>query len=88
MVPRRIVAPYAATWTEATLISGILAHVPSFHREDYRALLHDALMLPTMIGARAVLISRNTRHMDMLLRLRPDPRILLYDRPVPRVAPP
>lgn len=88
MSPTRIVVPDAAAWTEAALISGILARVQSFRREDRRALLHDALMLLTAVGARAVLISRNIRHMDLLLRFRPDARILLYDRPEGRIATP
>jgi hypothetical protein len=29
-----------------------------------------------------VLISRNIRHMDLLLRFRPDAQVLLYDRAV------
>jgi hypothetical protein len=57
--------------------------VHAYAREDRRAVLHDALMLLAAIGADAVLISRNIRHMDLLLRFRPDARVLLYDRPTP-----
>ncbi|HET6237020.1 MAG TPA: hypothetical protein VFE41_18960 [Acetobacteraceae bacterium] len=38
-------------------------------------------MLLTAMEAGATLISRNVRHMDLLLRFRPDARGLLYDRP-------
>jgi predicted nucleic acid-binding protein len=81
MAPTRITAPSAAAWTEAALIAGILARVQAYRRKDRRALLNDALLLLTAIEARAVLISRNVRHMDLLLRFRPDARVLLYDRP-------
>lgn len=39
-----------------------------------------ALLLLIAIIAGAVLISRNIRHMDLLLRLQSDARLLLYDR--------
>ena len=82
MAPTRIIAPPANAWTEAALIAGILARIQGYAREARRTLLNDALMLLTAITAGAVLISRNIRHMDLLLRFRPDARLLFYDRPV------
>jgi predicted nucleic acid-binding protein len=79
MAPARIVAPSADAWTEAALIAGILARTQGYARENRRGLLHDALMLLTAVEANASLISRNIRDMDLLLRLRPDARVLLYD---------
>lgn len=81
MAPTRVLAPSAEAWTEAAVIAGILARVQGFARESRRALLHDAMMLLTAIEAGAALISRNIRHMDLLLRFRPDARVVLYDRP-------
>lgn len=81
MVPTRIVAPSAGAWTEAAAIAGILARVQAYAREHRRAMLFDALMLLTAIECGAALISRNIRHMDLLLRFRPDAQVLLYDRP-------
>ncbi len=83
MVPARIVAPSADAWTEAALIAGILARIRGYQRESRREALHDALMLLTATEADATLISRNVRHMDLLLRFRPDARVLLYDRLAP-----
>jgi hypothetical protein len=80
MAPTRIVAPSADTWTEAAMIAGILARIQGYAREARRAVLHDALMLLAAIEAKAALISRNVRHMDLLLRFRPDAQVLLYDR--------
>jgi predicted nucleic acid-binding protein len=81
MAPARIVAPSAGAWTEAAVIGGILARIQGYPRDSRRALLNDALMLLTALEAGATLISRNVRHMDLLLRFRPDALVLLYDRP-------
>jgi len=83
MSSARIVAPSADAWTEAALIAGILARIQAYPRESRRAVLNDALMLLTAIEAGATLISRNVRHMDLLLRFRPDAGVVLYDRPDP-----
>ena len=80
MAPSRIFAPSAEAWTEASLIAGILARIQGHAREARRALLNDALLLLTATEQRAALISRNIRDMDLLLRFRPDARVLLYDR--------
>jgi predicted nucleic acid-binding protein len=82
MAPTRIIAPSADAWTEAAVIAGILARVQGHPRENRRAVLNDALMLLAAIEASSVLISRNIRHMDLLLRFRPDAQVLLYDRPL------
>jgi len=74
------VAPSADAWTEAAIVAGILARILGFAREVRRAVLHDAMMLLTALEAGAVLISRNVRHMDLLMRFRSDARVLLYDR--------
>ena len=80
MVPTRIVAPSADAWTEAAIVAGILARIQGFAREARRAVLHDALMLLTALESGAVLVSRNVRHMDLLMRFRSDAQVLLYDR--------
>ena len=79
MAPTRIVAPSADAWTEAAIVAGILARTQGYAREARRALLHDAMMVLTAVGARAVLISRNVRDMDLLLRFWPHAKVL---RPV------
>jgi hypothetical protein len=81
MAPKRIVALSADAWTEAAIVAGILARTQGYAREARRALLHDAMMVLTAVEARAVLISRNVRDMDLLLRFWPKAQILLYDRP-------
>ncbi len=83
MAPTRIVAPGADAWTDAAVVAGILARTQGYAREARRAVLHDALMVLTAVEAGAVLISRNVRDMDLLLRCWPNARVLLYDRPLP-----
>ncbi len=80
MAPTRIVAPSADAWTEAAIVAGILARTQGYAREARRAVLHDAMILLTAVEARAVLISRNVRDMDLLLRFWPHAKVLLYDR--------
>jgi predicted nucleic acid-binding protein len=80
-------APSADAWTEAALIAGILARIQGYQRESRREVLNDALMLLTAMEAGATLVSRNVRHMDLLLRFRPEAQVLLYDRPAPIQVP-
>lgn len=60
-------------------MAGILARTQGLARDDRRKLLNDALILLTAAEAQAVLVSRNLKDMDLLLRLRPDVQVLLYD---------
>lgn len=80
MPPAQIIAPGVQAWTEAAIIAGILARTQGFAKESRRNLLNDALLVLNAIEAKAALVSRNIRHMDLLLRFRPDAQILLYDR--------
>jgi hypothetical protein len=43
-------------------------------------LLNDALIFLSADEADAVLVSRNVKDMDLLLQLRPNVRVLLYDQ--------
>jgi hypothetical protein len=77
----RVVAPSPDAWTEGAVVAGILARTQGFPRADRRELLFDALLLLTSVEQDAFLVSRNIRHMDLLLRLKPEAKVLLYDRP-------
>jgi predicted nucleic acid-binding protein len=78
--PEEVVAPSPAAWTEAAVIAGILARTQGYPKDARRDLLLDALIFLTAREAGAVLLSRNVRHMDLLLRFRPDAQVLLYER--------
>lgn len=78
--PARTLAPSADAWLEASVMAGILARTQTLPKDSRRKLLNDALVFLTAAEAQAVLISRNSNDMDLLLRLRPDVQVLLYDR--------
>ena len=77
--PESVVAPSPDAWVEAALVSGILARTQGFAGMDRRRLLNDALMVISAAEAGAVLVTRNRRDMDLLLRFRPDARVWLYE---------
>ena len=79
--PTRIVAPSADAWIEAGVLTGILARTRSHPKEDRRKLFNDALIFLTAAEAGATLISRNISDMDLMLQVRPDVSVLLYDLP-------
>jgi predicted nucleic acid-binding protein len=78
--PARIVAPSADAWLEASLMAGILARTQNLSKDSRRKLLNDALILLTAAEAHAVLVSRNVKDVDLLLRLRPDAPVHVYDQ--------
>jgi hypothetical protein len=86
-------APGPAAWAEAGMLAGILAR-PQFglarprtglgpgaaehQRESRRRLLNDALIFLCAEEQSAVLVSGNVADIDVLLRFRPEVRVLLY----------
>jgi len=86
-------APSPAAWAEAGMLSGILGRTQlglarpkgglsaaeaCCQRGERRRLLNDALAFLTAREQGAVLVSSNVADMDLLLRFRPDARVLLY----------
>jgi len=78
--PQRIAAPSDAVWLEAAVLAGILARTQGIAKEHRRKLLNDALMFLMAAEVDAVLVSRNAHDVDLLLQMKPDARVLLYDR--------
>jgi predicted nucleic acid-binding protein len=78
--PLRTHAPSADAWLEASLLAGILARTQGLPRADRRKLLNDALIFLGAAEAGAVLVSRNIRDMDLLLQIKPEVAVLLYDQ--------
>jgi predicted nucleic acid-binding protein len=77
---QRIIAPSDEMWLEGAVLAGILARTQGFPKEDRRKFLNDALMFLMAAGSGAVLVSRNAHDFDLLLQMKPDPGVLLYDR--------
>jgi predicted nucleic acid-binding protein len=78
MLPAYVAAPSASAWTEAALLSGILARLNALTGDQRKRLLNDALILMTAREHGATLVSRNITDMDLLTQMRPDAKILLY----------
>ena len=78
--PERTVSPSSDAWIEGSVIAGILARIQGFPQPARRKLLNDALIFLSAAEADAVLVSRNIKDMDLLLQLKPDVRVLLYDQ--------
>lgn len=88
-----VLAPSATAWTEAGMLAGILARTQGLavpkkslsnaeeccQRGRRRELINDALIYLSAIESGSLLISRNSKHMDLLSRLKPAANILLYD---------
>jgi hypothetical protein len=94
-------SPGPAAWAEAGMLSGILARTQlglakpkkdlppaeeCCQRGRRRELLNDVLLFLTARENGAVLVSSNAADMDLLLRFRPDARILLYGHAAPSGA--
>jgi len=78
--PSRIVVPNYNIWLEAAVITGILARTQAIPRQDRRKFLNDALLFLQAADAGAVMISRNSRDLDLLLQIKPEVGVLLYDK--------
>jgi len=86
-------APSPAAWAEAGILSGTLARTQLHlarpksglstaeeccQKGKRRKLLNDVLIVLTARERGAILVSSNVADMDLLLRFRPDTRLLLY----------
>ena len=78
--PSRIIAPNYNIWLEAAVMTGILARTQAIPKQDRRKFLNDALLFLQAADAGAVLMSRNSRDLDLLLQIKPEVGVLLYDK--------
>ena len=78
--PSRIVVPNYEIWLEAAVIAGILARTQAIPKQDRRKFLNDTLLFLQAADAGAVMISRNSRDLDLLLQIKPRVGVLLYDK--------
>jgi hypothetical protein len=80
-IPRqRIIAPTDEMWLEGAMLAGILARTQGFAKADRRKFMNDALMFLMAAEADVVLVSRNVHDLDLLLQIKPDVGVLLYER--------
>lgn len=78
--PSRIIAPSYEVWLEAAVMAGILARTQAIPMQDRRKFLNDALLFLQAAETGSVLVSRNSRDLDLLLQLKPQAGVLLYDK--------
>jgi hypothetical protein len=65
---------------EAAVMAGILVRTRAIPKQDRRKFLNDTLLFLQAADAGAVMISRNSRDLDLLLQMKPQVAVLLYDR--------
>jgi hypothetical protein len=80
ITPARIIVPSYEIWLEAAVIAGILARTQAIPKPDRRKFLNDTLLFLQAADAGAVMISRNSRDLDLLLQIKPQVGVLLYDK--------
>lgn len=78
--PLRIIAPSYEVWLEASVIAGTLARTQAIPKQDRRKFLNDTLLFLQAADTDSVMISRNSRDLDLLLQIKPHAGVLLYDR--------
>jgi len=78
--PSRIIAPSYELWVEAAVMAGILARTQSIPKQDRRKFLNDALLFLQAADSGSVLVSRNSRDLDLLLQFKPQAGVLLYEK--------
>ncbi len=78
--PSRIIAPSYEVWLEAAVMAGILARTQAIPKQDRRKFLNDTLLFLQAADTGAIMVSRNCRDLDLLLQLKPEADVLLYDK--------
>ena len=78
--PSRIIVPNYEIWLEAAVMAGILARTQAIPKQDRRKFLNDTLLFLQAADTGAVMISRNSRDLDLLLQIKPHVGVLLYDK--------
>ena len=61
-------------------MAGILARTQPIPRQDRRKFLNDTLLFLQAADAGAIMISRNSRDLDLLSQIKPQEGVLLYDK--------
>jgi hypothetical protein len=62
------------------VMAGILARTQNIPKQDRRKFLNDTLLFLQAAETGSVMVSRNSRDLDLLLQLKPRAAVLLYDQ--------
>ena len=74
----RTIAPDSQIWREAGILSGILARVQRYGKDQRSRLLNDALLFATARKDGCAVLTRNIVDFDLLEQLDPSGRVLFY----------
>ena len=74
----RTITPDPEVWREAGVLSGTLARIQGYGREQRRRVLNDALLFATARKYGCVVLSRNVRDFDLLQQLDPSGKVMFY----------
>ncbi len=75
---QRTIVPDVIVWREASILSGILARLQGFDKDQRRRLMNDALLFVTAKRHGCTLLTRNVSDFDLMQQLEPAGRVLFY----------
>jgi predicted nucleic acid-binding protein len=75
---QRTIVPDVIVWREASILSGILARLQNFDKDQRRRLMNDALLFVTARRHGCTLLTRNISDFDWMQQLEPAGRVLFY----------
>lgn len=76
----RLTTPSANSVIEAGILAGLMFRLGSLAAGQETAVLNDATLYLHAIASGLVVLTRNVRDFDLLNQLRPDGRVMFYDR--------
>jgi predicted nucleic acid-binding protein len=79
----RTITPDRDIWQEAGILSGILARLQGYGKDQRRRVLNDALLFATARKYGCAVLTRNVVDFDFLQQLDPSSRVLFYKRVTP-----
>ncbi len=74
----RTITPDPGIWREAGVLSGMLARLLGYGKDQRRKVLHDALLFTSARKHGYVVLTRNVTDFDFLQQLDPSGRVLFY----------
>lgn len=74
----RMIAPDSEIWREAGILSGILARLQGYGKDQRRRALNDALLFATARKHGCAVLTRNVADFDFLQQLDPSGKVLFY----------
>ena len=80
MPAHRTLQPDREIWLEAAILSGILARLQKYDKNNRKRVLNDALLFSTARKHGLTVLTRNILDFDLLQQLEPTGRVLFYHR--------